>query len=454
VLALLIPAAVAFHAAYRFPLAAPVVLFFLYFCLELAATKSARWAFYSGLTLGMLIFPFQLVFFWKLFGAAAVLLWVILAFWTAIFLLGAHHLSRKLPKNLLLLTIPSWWMACEYFRSELYYLKFSWINVGFAFSGTNLGSNAGFLGVYGIGFVLVLLVVLVMRLPRAGRGITLVILAVALTALNWFQPSHIQDAGRSVAVAGVQMEFQEEQHVLKQLDRLAKTHPQTELYVLSEYTFPGPIPVAVLQWCLKNKKYLIVGGKELLPDGDFFNTAFVAGPDGKIVFKQVKSVPIQFFADGKPAESQDVWNSPWGKIGICICYDFSYRRVVDGLIKKGAEALIIPTMDVIEWGAYQHQLHSRVGPTRAVEFRVPVFRLCSSGISQVLDQQGRVQASAPFPGEDAMISGELRMSSRTRLPADYWLAPAAVVVSVLLFTIIAIPGLRRNFFRENAIPVE
>ena len=46
---------------------------------------------------------------------------------------------------------------------------------------------------------------------------------------------------------------------------------------------------------------------------------------------------VSFMIDGKPAESQAIWESPWGKIGICICYDLSYTRVTDELVRQGME---------------------------------------------------------------------------------------------------------------------
>src|SRR5690606_28360859 len=99
----------------------------------------------------------------------------------------------------------------------------------------------------------------------------------------------------------------------------------------------------------RNGRYLVVGGKQ--PEGDnYFNTAFVIGPGGEIEFQQAKSVPIQFFNDGLPAREQQLWDSPWGKIGLCVCYDLSYRRVVDNLVRQGAAAIIVPTMDVVGWG--------------------------------------------------------------------------------------------------------
>ena len=95
---------------------------------------------------------------------------------------------------------------------------------------------------------------------------------------------------------------------------------------------------------------------------------------------QERAHPV--FKDGLPAPEQKVWDSPWGKIGICICYDLSYTRVTDALVRQGAQMLIVPTMDVETWGQHQHELHARIAPVRAAEYGILIFRVASSGISQ------------------------------------------------------------------------
>jgi apolipoprotein N-acyltransferase len=120
-----------------------------------------------------------------------------------------------------------------------------------------------------------------------------------------------------------------------------------------------------------------------------------------------------------------LWDSPWGKIGICVCYDLSYSRVTDRLVNLGAEALIGPTMDVADWGKAQHELHARVAPARAAEYGLPIFRVASSGISQLVDRTGRVTATAPCPGDGAILTGTLEMRGSGRWPLDRWLAPFA-----------------------------
>jgi apolipoprotein N-acyltransferase len=232
-------------------------------------------------------------------------------------------------------------------------------------------------------------------------------------------------AGKDVPLAGAQLEFPIPTEVISTLDSLLVANPSTQMFVLSEYTFDGSVPENIKGWCREHRRYLIAGGKDDAPNGNFYNTAFVIGPMGEIVFRQAKRVPIQFFKDGLPAPEQKLWDSPWGKIGICICYDLSYTRVTDQLIRLGAQAIIVPTMDVADWGRRQHELHARVAPVRAAEYGVPIFRLASSGFSQCVDRSGKVTAIAPFPGPGATLSGSLTLGNPGSLLADRWLAPFA-----------------------------
>ena len=73
-------------------------------------------------------------FFWSIFGAGAVALWLILAFWIGLFVLLAHVALNRLGARRAALLLPFLWTGLEYFRSELYYLRFSWLSVGFAFA--------------------------------------------------------------------------------------------------------------------------------------------------------------------------------------------------------------------------------------------------------------------------------------------------------------------------------
>ena len=255
----------------------------------------------------------------------------------------------------------------------------------------------------------------------------LLIVSIALVVAisrPWSWPSR-----QEVNLVGIQLEFPSAGILPKILTQQLAKNTNAQIFVLSEYTLDGGVPDALKDWCRTNSRFLVVGGKDFVTNDVYYNTAFVVGTNGDIVFKQAKSVPIQFFHDGLPAAKQEVWNSPWGKIGICICYDLSYTRVTDELIQQGAQLIICPTMDVADWGRHQHELHARVAPVRAAEYGVPIFRLASSGISQAVSGSGHVVAQTKIFGNGDILSAELRLCERGTLPLDRTIAPVCTGVT-------------------------
>ena len=426
-------AVLSFHAAYAWSKTGFFVCVYLFALVQLARANSWRKAFYAGLAVGVAIGAVKLAFFWRIFSAGAIALWLVYAIWIGLFAALGRVCLKKAGTPFGWITLPFIWCGLEYFRSELYYLRFSWLSPAMAFGLTPQQVPLHDVGVYGLSFLLMGIACGAAFLWQDSRSKAAAVLIAGVCGL-WLwaslsRPSEQPSA--QVQIAGVQMEFPTEQEVLVRLNELIRKYPQAQLLVLSEYTFSEPIPEKILKWCQEKAKYLIVGGKEPV-SGNFYNTAFVISPEGKIVFRQAKSVPIQFFKDGLPAPEQRVWDSPWGKIGICICYDLSYSKVTDKLVQLGAKALVVPTMDVADWGQRQHELHARIAPLRAAEYGVPVFRVASSGISQAIDQKGCVRATAPFLGEGAMLSTTLEIGAAGRRPLDRWLAPLATVATGLL----------------------
>lgn len=441
-------AALSFHSAWLFPPLASLNLLYAWFLIHISAHPSARIAFRLGFLNGLLVFAPHLAWFWNIFGIAAPCLWSVLAFFTAAFVLLLHNCRRHVGPKLLWLAAPVLWTGLEYFRSEVYFLKFSWLALGYAFSFVPLDS----LGVYGTGFLVFLVAALISTpaLKSKPRAVSISVLSLTLLANLPSGPLVPPTKPATLHVAGVQLEFPPSLEIPKHLDRLIAQYPHVQLLVLSEYTFDSTIPPQIRDWCRKNQRYLIAGGKDDSVPGNFYNTAFVVGPTGEIIFQQAKSVPIQFFADGLPAPSQEVWNSPWGKIAIPVCYDLSYRRVMDRFIQSGAQAIIVPFMDVTDWGAQQHTLHARIAPVRAREYGVPIFRIGSSGISQNVDPEGFVHAYLPCPGQEQMLAASLRVPPTTNLPLDHWLAPAcSLATAALLIFVVTRISLFRFFARSE-----
>ncbi|MFZ0826475.1 MAG: nitrilase-related carbon-nitrogen hydrolase [Verrucomicrobiia bacterium] len=429
-------AAACFHLAYastRFPAAGLFIFGYAYFLVRLTDQPTVRRAFYFGLATGFLCYAPQLFFFWHLFGPAAIALWLVITFWIGLFTALVCGGVRRWGKNRAMWLVPIVWTGLEYFRSELYYLKFSWLNIGYA-----LPAWFSFIGggMYGVGFLVfatVAMLMLVLQRSKIALAVAslMVVLFLLADSITWAE-RHFPP----LQVVGIQIEFPSPGVLPEALDKTLAKNPDARIFVLSEYTLDGPVPESLKQWCREHARFLVVGGRDLVGTNDYYNTAFVVGTNGEIVFHQAKCVPIQFFKDGLPAPKQEVWDSPWGKIGICICYDLSYTRVTDRLVEQGAQLLIVPTMDVEDWGRHEHELHSRVASVRAAEYGIPIFRLASSGISQAVSAKGSVIAKTSFPGSLDILSAQLRLAARGSLPLDRFLAPLCVVITAIVMAIL------------------
>jgi len=449
-----------FQAAYtsiHYPAAGLLIFGYAYGLVKLTDQPNVRRAFYFGLVTGLLSYAPQLFFFWHIFNAIALILWLVLAFWVGLFAAIVCGSVRRWGKVKTAWLIPIIWTGVEYFRSELYYLKFSWLNVGY------LSTTVSYLlGMYGTGFFVFGVITVFLfyreqifrRLTRLSLVEVLLILLLLWILGAMFLPALAESKStrhRKISLVGIQMEFPPENILPKILDQALAKNPNAPIFVLCEYTLDGPPPAALKAWCRDHARFLVVGGKAPLGTTNFYDTAFVIGTNGELVFQQVKCVPIQFFRDGLPAPEQQLWNSPWGKIGLCVCYDLSYTRVTDELVRQGAQLLIVPTMDVLEWGRHQHELHARVAPVRAAEHGVPIFRVDSSGISQAVTGGGQVIAQTSIPGNGEIFSAQLRLPMHGSLPIDRYLAPLCVGLTGLVTIILLLLAWRDQRAKPNLL---
>jgi apolipoprotein N-acyltransferase len=437
----------AFHAAFLWPAAGPLIIVYLLCVYRLAWLPSARSAVYIGFATGLAAFAPQLSFFYGIFGAGALALWAVLAAWITAFVVLARTVVQRWPKHGPLL-LPILWTGLEYFRSEMYYLRFSWLSPGYAVTHPDWVPMTSF-GIYGFSFIILCAAAVATVWCRCGAWLPGSLACLLLLGAFPFTSPTVPSG--TPVVAGVQLEFPRPQQVMAGLNTALQAQPDADLLVLSEYTFDGEVTDEVRQWCDENDVYLVVGGKDYHDvTRTFFNTAYVVDDNGLIVFQQAKSVPIQFFDDGEPAFMQSVWESPWGPIGIAICYDLSYSRVIDRLIDLGAGALIVPTMDVEAWGRHEHNLHAGVAPVRAREYGVPIFRVASSGASQLVGSDGRVRASAPFPGPMRTLSGKLPVCpTAARKPLDRYIVIPAMIITVALLFMFPAERVRRYWLSRS-----
>ena len=415
---------IAFHLASSLPLFAPLMVVFFFCLIKASQVGCGRRNFYLGLAIGMGIYSWHLRFFTNIFSGAALILWLVLALWIGMFMMLASHYQRRRSTRWQIVQLTCAWMSLEYLRGELYFLKFTWATPGLAFSTLSGSKLLGVMGVYGIGGICVAIASMSLLFSKKHQffWLTGAMIVMGFIANDCFSKEKTsQESTAQIQIGGLHLENPGSPSGLKKLDQYMADHPDTDLIVLAEYSFFGLPPKSLLDWCRSQGIHMIAGGTQPLENDTYFNTAFVISPAGKVIFKQVKSVPIQFFNDGLPALDQEIWQSPWGPVGICICYDLSYSRVTDVLIQKGARIILVPTLDELHWGESQHNLHARIAPIRAAEYQVPIVRIGACGISQAVNSNGLTVASTQFPGREATLHAELQLSNSSRKPWDRYL---------------------------------
>jgi formamidase len=180
--------------------------------------------------------------------------------------------------------------------------------------------------------------------------------------------------------------------------------------------------------------------------GVVFNTTCLIGPEG-ILYKYRKVnpwIPYEVHASPHDIEGYDdplfpVADTPIGRIGCAICYDWLFPEAIRQLAANGAEVLVRVSAYMDPWGATEPMnWWTLVNRCRAIEnaaFVVAANQGASlrhyppyswPGGSQIVDFDGRMIAEAsPGPGERIVV-GPIDVSalrheprpSHARAPAD------------------------------------
>ena len=142
-----------------------------------------------------------------------------------------------------------------------------------------------------------------------------------------------------------------------------------------------------------------------LPQGKFYNTCVVYGPNGEIVAKYRKQVPFRPAECSEPAPQKEfcVFRIPEKDVtvGLMICYDQFCPEIPRTLALMGAELILCPALDPQEF-SYIPDLIPRV---RALENECYFVWSCSTGIGPKTTYCGRSVIAGP-EGEIVHQCGE------------------------------------------------
>lgn len=190
---------------------------------------------------------------------------------------------------------------------------------------------------------------------------------------------------------------------------------------------------AVSKLCQKAKEhqYYLSPNIYLESEGARYDTSLWISPEGKIL-DTAKMVHIaqneNFYEQDYYTPAEDgfkVFETPFGKVGIVICFDRHMPESIRTCARKGADLVIVPTantkaepMEMFEWEmrvqAMQNQVFiamcNRVGTEDKMQF---------AGESIVIDPRGTVLAKADDREQVLMCDIDLHEVKKVRSSLDY-----------------------------------
>ena len=420
--------------------------------LLLLSGMTRRQASYIGLGFGAALSAIALRWLWGMFGPAAVSLWMLIGAFTMASCGLTVWLRSRLPRVPFPLIATLAWTGIEYFRSEPMRFNFAWLSVGYGLVDYPLPCRiAAVLGSYGIGFF----VVGWCAYAAGGARPHLVALRLAPLFLL-FAPFPVSpaapDPAHSFQVRLVQANSEDEESLFRLSQPSANLSAQ--LIVWPEYSFyRDPRPNEKLwttrrdpnrklwnklrQVALDNRCYFLFGAKDQFDskdDADFRNTAFLLDPQGAIVGKHVKNHTVHFIKDGVAGSDASVYPTPFGTLGIGICFDMDYPDVARRLANNGAESLIVPSANPLEWGPVQHAQHKQLFQMRAVECGRWLATTDVAGNTFLVAPTGQIIQSVPTTDPTSLDVTVGRSQTRTLFLRGGWRF-GQICLAALLFTV-------------------
>lgn len=170
---------------------------------------------------------------------------------------------------------------------------------------------------------------------------------------------------------------------------------------------------------------VIAGGFCERDDGRLYNAAMLVGPDGLLLhYRKLHLFDREKLVFAAGDRGLDVATTPFGRIGLCVCYDLRFVEVMRGLALQDAELVAVPTAWVRGFDKVARDGDGLIGQARGAIVQAnlnQVYVACASqggsagdiaflGSSLVTDPYGRI-LSGPLPeDEQAAVMAEIDLA--------------------------------------------
>ncbi len=432
---------------------APLEIWFLmlvsiagFFCL-VNVCRNWKWAVAVGWVWGLGYFGLGLSWthhsmyvYGRLPSVVAALGVMALAGFLAIIPAMAAGIARRLPVSPVVRVttiLPALWTLGELVRGA-WLMNFGWLSTGYALIDTIFAGWAPIMGVYGVGFVAVwlvgLLVALFMQQTRSLIGVratlALIVGALILTTTvvdqhKWFT------AGKALEVRLIQPDLSpvltnHRQMIQERIDRVEAMSRRSamgnhlDLIVWPEGIYPWPLqrhsqgqvetPIKVAQ---ETGTTVLLNAFDEPQEKRFFNSTWTATPDGKLIpiFAKHHLVPFGEYVPGGFRWFVDMLKIPMSdqssgelmvkpvqvansNVALQICYEVMFPEELIRAWKKGNPELIINTANLVWFSDFAADQFTQMTRMRSRETARPTIQAMNNAMSAVINADGRVERLA------------------------------------------------------------
>jgi len=352
---------------------------------------------------------------------------------------------------------PALWVVLEFIRGH-FLSGFGWLKLGTSQSFClPVIQIAEVTGVYGISFLIVMVGVWLKecwsgrrdmkRLRSSGLTVAVIMTAVTifgLLRLNVWRAPKLP----VLTVAMVQPNIQQQQKwrpenwpvILEELLHMTReaATQEPDLIVWPETSFPGfleqePEAYARVKDLVRQLKVPLLFGAITKRNGRYHNSAILLSAAGAelAVYHKRHLVPFGEFlplrnvlpflgslvpiADFSPGKETTLFalDAPTGNpFSVVICFEDTIARVVRPFVRVGAALLINITNDAWFMDSAEPYLHQQAAVFRSIENRRSLIRVANTGISGIIDPDGRVgKVLRNANAKSTFVSGVLNVSA-------------------------------------------
>lgn len=208
-----------------------------------------------------------------------------------------------------------------------------------------------------------------------------------------------------------------EEYIFSQFERLtsqaAKESPDLLLFPL--YTIPGdPLrkPAFFLGLARRAKAHILLAAHiPRFDDGDpkkgLMDTAILYSPEGTIggTYQATQAPPFRKISE-VTAGRYELLRTPFGKLGILLCYEDCVPGIARKAVLEGADILVSisnPGHFTSTHLPYYHLLQDRL---RAIENNRFLLRVSTNGYSAIIDPKGKILGKSRL-AEECVLSGKV-----------------------------------------------